>query len=77
MLNLAHKRYDSLAIKDFTYLKNEDKYKFYLGPGNNSMLVKSLMKRRFWWAQEEDYKKSNFSWTQLKIINFYQYQHKS
>lgn len=45
--------------------------------GNNSMLVKGLMKRRFWWTQEEDYKKANFAWTQLKITSFYQLQKKS
>lgn len=41
------------------------------------MLVKGLMKRRFWWMQEDDYKKVNFAWTQLKITQFYQLQKKS
>ena len=52
MLTLAHKKYDNLILKDFSSFKNEDKYKFYVGNGNNSMLIKSLMKRRFWWALE-------------------------
>ena len=25
-------------------------YKVFVGKGNNSMLVRGLMKRRFWWA---------------------------
>ncbi len=24
-------------------------YKFFVGPGNNSMLIKGIMRRRFWW----------------------------
>ena len=41
------------------------------------MLVKSLLKRRFWWTLEEDPKKSNFVWTQLKVNYFYQLQKKA
>ena len=36
------------------YLRNEDKYKVWIGAGNNWMLIKSLMKRRYWWAIMED-----------------------
>ena len=35
------------------------------------------MKRRFWWTPEDDYRKANFSWTQLKINQIYQLQKKS
>jgi len=41
------------------------------------MLVKGLMKRRFWWVQEDDYKNANFSWTQLKINYLFQQQAKA
>ena len=41
------------------------------------MLIKSLMKRRFWWTQVDDPMQANFVWTQLKINNFYQFQKKS
>jgi hypothetical protein len=41
------------------------------------MLLKSLMKRRFWWTQVDDYKQANFVWTQLKINTYYQYQKKT
>jgi hypothetical protein len=76
-MNLVHKKYDYLFLSDINNLKNEDKYKYYVGRGNNSMLISSLMKRRFWWVQEDDYKKANFSWTQLKINFIYQQQKKS
>ena len=30
-------------------LKNDQKYRAYVGPGNNGVLIKGLIKRRFWW----------------------------
>ena len=48
-----------------------------MGKGNNYLLVKSLLKRRFWWGEEEDPKKANFVWTQLKVNYLYQLQKKS
>lgn len=50
MINLAHRIYDPIALKDANTFKPEHKYKFYLGKGNNYLLVKSLLKRRFWWT---------------------------
>ena len=41
------------------------------------MLIKSLMKRRFWWVPVDGPKEANFVWTQLKVNNYYQYQRKS
>jgi hypothetical protein len=26
-------------------------YKFYVGEGNNSNLIRGILKRRFWWTQ--------------------------
>lgn len=49
MVNLAHGIFDSLHLKDSNSFKPEQRYKFYLGKGNNYLLVKSLLKRRFWW----------------------------
>lgn len=74
-INLAHRKFDVLFLDDDSRIA--PKYKFYIGRGNNSMLIKSLMKRRFWWTIEEDYRKANFVWTQLKINQFYQYMVKS
>ena len=30
--------------------QNRAKYKAFIGPGNNSSLIKGLLKRRFWWV---------------------------
>jgi hypothetical protein len=29
---------------------NEVTYRAYIGPGNNSNLVKGILRRRFWWT---------------------------
>lgn len=46
---------------------NDKPYRVYIGRGNNSMLVRGLMKRRFWWVIVDKPECANFSWTQLKI----------
>jgi hypothetical protein len=50
LINLAHSMYDPLTLKeDYNLFKSDLKYKAYVGRGNNSLLIKSLLKRRFWW----------------------------
>lgn len=51
-------------------------YKVYIGPGNNFHLIKSLMKKRFWWTivektEDKNMSDINFVWTQLKQNIFY------
>ena len=47
-------------------------YKYDISKGNNSFLVSTYFKNRFWWArhmpnqQSEDQEKCNFFWTQTK-----------
>lgn len=77
MLNFAHFRFDPLMLKESAAFKNEEKYRYYIGKGNNSLLVQSIFKRRFWWNQEEDYKKANLAWTQLKIGTYFELQRKA
>ena len=40
-------------------------YKCYIGKGNNSMMVRTLFKSRYWWLlhDNEDISKVNFMWT--------------
>jgi hypothetical protein len=41
------------------------KYRAYIGRGNNSLLVKSLIKRRFWWELVEQADSNvDFYWSQ-------------
>ena len=43
-------------------------YKFYIGRGNNSGLVRTALKSRFWWSMGDcdDWNGYNFIWTQWK-----------
>ncbi|CAD8173564.1 unnamed protein product [Paramecium octaurelia] len=55
--------------------------KLKIGGGNNSFLVKEILKQRWWWSQlkfnelsDED---SNFIWTQIKVQGFINQQQQS
>jgi len=44
-------------------------YKYYIGRGNQSMLVRACLKTRFWWSmggEYEDWADYHFVWTQWK-----------
>jgi len=44
-------------------------YKYFVGKGNNALMVKSLFKNRYWWVSadiENQNDKCNFWWTQVK-----------
>lgn len=43
-------------------------YKYYIGKGNNSGIVRTALKSRFWWSMGEadDWSGYNFIWTQWK-----------
>jgi len=43
-------------------------YKYYIGRGNNSILVRAALKTRFWWSMGdyEEWSDYNFMWTQWK-----------
>ena len=48
------------------------KLKIFIGRGNNSMLVKSLFKRRSaWWDFTDKYSEANFVWTQIKFYDIF------
>lgn len=43
-------------------------YKYYIGRGNNSGIVRTALKSRFWWSlgEYDDWSDYNFIWTQWK-----------
>ena len=43
-------------------------YKYYIGRGNNSGIVRTALKSRFWWSMGDydDWEDYNFIWTQWK-----------
>ena len=49
-------------------LQPQQQYKCFVGKGNNSILIRTLFKTRYWWLlhDKEEIDKVNFMWTQLK-----------
>jgi len=48
------------------YQQNPGYYKYYVGPGNNSLMVRNIMKQRWWWYlnnDKADFEEVNFIWT--------------
>ncbi|CAD8057988.1 unnamed protein product [Paramecium primaurelia] len=42
-------------------------YKAYVGKGNNGMLVRQILKSRWWWSIQDEMEQCHFVWTQLKV----------
>lgn len=76
-VNYSNNIYVSLQLSDDTI--NIKKYKVYIGKGNNSLLIKSLLKRRFWLelVDNPDEQDINFYWTQNKISKVHYKQNPS
>ncbi|CAG9315373.1 unnamed protein product [Blepharisma stoltei] len=55
-----------------TPTENYFTYKYYLGKGNNSALVKQCLSTRYWWSrvEEADIDSANLIWTQWKDRDF-------
>jgi len=44
-------------------------FRYFVGRGNNSTLVKQALKRRFWWTngwRDDEWNEFNFIWTQWR-----------
>lgn len=48
-----------------------------MGPGNNSNLIKGIMKRRPWYQLTDKIQDAQFIWTQIKNPTIFQGQKKS
>jgi hypothetical protein len=53
-----------------------EKVKFYVGGGNNSNLIKGLMKRRTWFQLTDKVQEAQFAWTQIKVPSIFASQPK-
>ncbi len=52
-------------------------YRAYVGSGNNSLMLKALIKRRFWWTLSDKPEGCHFVWTQLKVNSIFKAQQPS
>ena len=66
-LQYAHNIYINLDLKNEELNNRSRRVKYYVGPGNNSSMIKGLLKRRYWWVMSEDRNQCSFVWTQIKI----------
>jgi hypothetical protein len=48
-----------------------------VGSGNNSLMIKALLKRRFWWSLSDKPEGCNLVWTQLKLNTLFRSQQPS
>ena len=60
-----------MYVTPLDYQKNS--LKFYVGKGNNSRLIKEIMKRRWWWNSTDDKNTQDvfMIWLQLKDQTYY------
>lgn len=57
--------------------KQDVKYEYYVGRGNNANLIHSLMKKRWWWQSTNEITlRTKFVWTQRKVDGFFERQPK-
>lgn len=72
---LAHNVYLDLDLEPYTVNKKYKPCKAYIGCGNNSNMIKSLLKRRFWWTISEEFSEDCvLAWTQIKITKIFERQ---
>jgi hypothetical protein len=45
--------------------------KAFIGKGNNALLVKEFIKKRWWWTVSEEKSESKLIWSQVKDKNFF------
>lgn len=73
---IAHNIYLQLDLKE--PIPFYSKQKVYITMGNNSNMIKGLMKRRFWWTIVDEYSdECTFVWSQLKIEKLFRKQESS
>ncbi len=68
--NGGSERAEAVEKYQFTMAPVNVIYKYFIGKGNNSMMVRSLFKNRFWWVQHdrEEMERCNFCWTQTNTV---------
>lgn len=60
--------------RGFIYETPQSVFRFYVGKGNNSRLVRRIMGKRPWWVEEYKIENAHFVWTQLKVYDAYKTQ---
>lgn len=77
-VNFSNKMYTNINLNHDEGMPHQ-RYKVFVGRGNNSLLVKSIIKRRFWWeiVNSLDDSDVNLFWTQNKLDKIFTSQKQS
>ena len=57
-----------------TPVQYEHRLRVFIGKGNNSGLIRGLVKRRIWFGVTDRVEDANLVWTQLKILSYFDLQ---
>lgn len=57
----------TLGANSFNPAVKKTRFQYYVGPGNNANLIRSLLRKRSWWVEVDSIAKANLVWTQLKV----------
>ena len=76
-LQFSHNIYINLDLKPEDINHKTRKIKAYVGSGNNSAMIRGLLKRRYWWTFSDDKSECSFVWTQIKINAIFEKQKRS
>jgi hypothetical protein len=69
VLNYSNRLYRNMDLELYP-----QPLKYFVGRGNNSNLIRSLMKKRFWFEEVGSDKEANFVWTQIKLPHLFERQ---
>jgi tubulin--tyrosine ligase len=60
----------NLSNRLFTHNKKQITFKAYIDKGNNGLLLKSIVKRRWWWHLVDEIDSCNLLWTEWNLKEF-------
>lgn len=69
VINLSNRVYRNLEFEEYPR-----PLKYWIGRGNNSALIRSILKKRFWFVETYNLEESNFVWTQIKVEQLFELQ---
>ena len=66
-VNFSHGIYINLKLRSVDAEGNLHRYKVYVSKGNNSLLIKELFKRRFWYEVVGSFEECQIYWSQSRL----------
>lgn len=64
--------FEKLARGNGVAVNEGGTFKFFIGKGNNSKLIKNIMQTRWWWTRTDNREDANLVWTQTRDMDWFQ-----